>query len=132
MGHPGNRSDDHWLDQQYQQKIKEQDLPEEVREKALREVRRLEKMPPMAAEAVVVRNYLDWLLALPWNIYTEDHLDLEAAQRILDEDHYGLEKVKERILEYLAVCRLTKSLKGPIIAFRPAGWQTSARRSPGR
>ena len=77
---------------EYQQKIKEQDLPEEVREKALREVRRLEKMPPMAAEAVVVRNYLDWLLALPWNIYTEDHLDLEAAQRILDEDHYGLER----------------------------------------
>ena len=107
---------------EYQRKIKEQNLPEEVKEKALREVKRLEKMPPMAAEAVVVRNYLDWLLALPWDCYTEDHLDLDAAQKILDEDHYGLEG-KRADPEYLAVCRLTKSPKGPIICLiGPPGW----------
>ncbi|MGQ9778454.1 MAG: endopeptidase La [Bacillota bacterium] len=91
------------------------DLPEEVRQKAEKEIERLERMPPLVAEAVVVRNYLDWLLSLPWRVYTEDRLDLEAAERILEEDHYGLEKVKERILEYLAVCQLTKRLKGPIL-----------------
>ena len=91
------------------------DLPEEVREKAEKEIQRLERMPPLVAEAVVVRNYLDWLLSLPWRVYTEDRLDLEVAERILNEDHYGLEKVKERILEYLAVCQLTRKLKGPIL-----------------
>ncbi len=120
--------------EEYQEKIKELDLPEEVEEKALREVKRLEKMPPMAAEAVVVRNYLDWLLSLPWNVYTEDHLDLEEAEKILDEDHYGLEKVKERILEYLAVCRLTNSMKGPIICLigPPGVGKTSLARSIAR
>lgn len=91
------------------------DLPAEAREKAEKELERLERMPPLVAEAVVVRNYLDWLISLPWAKYTEDRLDIEVAARILDEDHYGLEKVKERILEYLAVCQLTKKLKGPIL-----------------
>ena len=70
-------------------------------------------MAPMSAEAAVVRNYLDWVLALPWGDKTEDKLDVVEAERILDEDHYGLKKVKERILEYLAVQALVKKLKGP-------------------
>ncbi len=96
-------------------KIEGKNLPEEVKEKALKELTRLEKMPPMAAEAVVVRNYLDWLLALPWNEETEDSLDLFRSQQVLDEDHYGLEKVKERILEHLAVRQMVSKVKGPII-----------------
>jgi ATP-dependent Lon protease len=103
--------------EEYLQKIKEKGLSDEAEEKAIREVERLEKMPPMAAEAVVVRTYIDWLLALPWSSRTEDRLDLPEAARILDEDHYGLEKVKERILEFLAVRRLTSRPKGPILCF---------------
>lgn len=97
------------------EKITEAKLPEEVEEKALKEVERLEKMPPMVAEASVVRNYLDWLLALPWNENTKDRLDIKLAEEILDEDHYGLKKAKERILEFLAVRQLAKKMKGPII-----------------
>ena len=83
---------------EYREKISEAQLPEEVEEKALKEVERLEKMQPAAAEAVVIRTYLDWILALPWTIQTEDRLDLVKAEKILDEDHYGLEKVKERLI----------------------------------
>lgn len=90
-------------------------LPKEAREKAYKELERLEKMPPMVAEAVVVRNYLDWMLSLPWATETRDRLDLKAAERILEEDHYGLEKPKERILEYLAIRKLAKKMKGPIL-----------------
>ncbi|MEA1961115.1 MAG: endopeptidase La [Bacillota bacterium] len=90
-------------------------LPKEALEKVNKEVERLEKMPPMAAEAVVVRNYIDWVLSLPWSIETRDRLDLDMAERILDEDHYGLEKPKERIVEYLAIRKLAKRMKGPII-----------------
>ncbi|MGE5578274.1 MAG: endopeptidase La [Syntrophothermus sp.] len=101
--------------EELREKIREAKFPKEVNEKALKEVERLEKMPPMAAEAVVVRNYLDWLLTLPWRKQTKDRLDIEAAKKILDEDHYGLEKVKERILEYLAVRKLANKMKGPIL-----------------
>jgi len=97
------------------EKIAEAKLPEEVEQKAQKEVERLEKMPPMVAEASVVRNYLDWLLALPWQEYTEDRLDINLAEGILDEDHYGLKKAKERILEFLAVRQLAKKIKGPIL-----------------
>ncbi|KJS19358.1 MAG: DNA-binding protein [Clostridiaceae bacterium BRH_c20a] len=97
------------------EKIAEAKLPEEVEQKAQKEVDRLEKMPPMVAEASVVRNYLDWLLALPWQEYTEDRLDINLAEGILDEDHYGLKKAKERILEFLAVRQLAKKIKGPIL-----------------
>lgn len=109
-------------------------LPEEVEEKILKEIDRLAKMPPMSAEAVVVRNYIDWILALPWNKETEDRLDIIAAEQILNEDHYGLEKVKERIIEYLAVCQLTKKLKGPILCLigPPGVGKTSLAKSVAR
>ncbi|MCL5045766.1 MAG: endopeptidase La, partial [Actinobacteria bacterium] len=101
--------------EEFRAKIEEAGLPKEVEEKALREVDRLEKMPPMAAEAVVVRNYLDWIVSLPWSKGTEDQIDLEKAEAILEEDHYGLKKVKERILEYLAIRKLVEKMKGPIL-----------------
>jgi ATP-dependent Lon protease len=119
---------------EYREKISEAALPEEVEEKALKEVERLEKMPPAAAEAVVIRNYLDWILALPWTVQTEDRLDLNRAEEILDEDHYGLEKVKERIVEYLAVRQLAEKLKGPILCLvgPPGVGKTSLARSIAR
>lgn len=103
--------------EEYRKKIAEAKLPKEVAEKALHEVGRLEKMPPAAAEAVVVRTYLDWILSLPWTTVTEDSRDLNLAQKILDEDHYGLTEVKERILEYLAIRQLVEKPKGPILCF---------------
>ncbi len=99
----------------YRKRIAEANLTEEVHEKALKELDRLEKMPVAAAEAVVIRNYLDWLLELPWLITTEDRKDLDIVQDILDEDHCGLEKVKERIVEFLAVRQLAEEIKGPIL-----------------
>ncbi|MGI6658505.1 MAG: endopeptidase La [Dethiobacteraceae bacterium] len=119
---------------EYREKISEAQLPEEVEEKALKEVERLEKMQPAAAEAVVIRTYLDWILALPWTIQTEDRLDLVKAEKILDEDHYGLEKVKERIIEYLAVRQLTQKIKGPILCLvgPPGVGKTSLARSVAR
>jgi len=120
--------------EELREKIAEAKLPKEVEEKALREVERLEKMPPMAAEAAVVRNYLDWLLSLPWNKATRDRLDIKAAEAILEEDHYGLKTVKERILEYLAIRKLAKKMKGPIICFvgPPGVGKTSLGRSIAR
>jgi len=103
--------------EEYREKIAAAKLPKEVEEKALKEVERLEKMPPMAAEATVVRNYLDWILALPWNKSTKDRIDIKAAEAVLEADHYGLKKVKERILEYLAIRKLAKKMKGPILCF---------------
>ncbi len=115
-------------------KLAELTLPSDVEEKVLKEIDRLAKMPPMAAEAVVVRNYIDWILSLPWNTVTEDNLDVKEAEKVLNEDHYGLEKVKERILEYLAVCQLTKELKGPILCLvgPPGVGKTSLAKSVAR
>ncbi len=119
---------------EYREKIEAIELPEEVEEKALKEVDRLEKMPPAAAESVVIRNYLDWLLALPWDQQTEDRLDIRRAEDILDEDHYGLKKVKERIIEFLAVRQLANKLKGPILCLvgPPGVGKTSLARSVAR
>ena len=91
--------------------------PRTSRKAAERELARLEKLPPAAAEYGVIRTYLDWILTLPWNTTTEDNLDLEQAREILDEDHYDLEKVKERIIEYLAVSKLKHDVSGPILCF---------------
>jgi ATP-dependent Lon protease len=101
----------------YRKKIEDAKLPEKVKEKALEELGRLEKMPPMVAEAVVVRTYLDWILALPWGVRTDDRLDIKAARTILDEDHYGLDKAKDRVVEYLAVRKLAPDSKAPILCF---------------
>jgi ATP-dependent Lon protease len=102
---------------EYREKIAGAKMPEDVEAKAVKELSRLEKMPQAAAETGVIRTYLDWLVGLPWTIEDDEKLDLVEARRILDEDHYGLEKVKERILEYLAVHKLTDSMRGPILCF---------------
>ena len=103
--------------EEYREKIAASGMPEAVAEKAEKEVGRLEKMPQAAAETSVIRTYLDWLCGLPWDVHDEEKLDLAAAQEILDHDHYGLEKVKERVLEYLAVHKLTDHMRGPILCF---------------
>ncbi|MEQ8200731.1 MAG: endopeptidase La [Syntrophomonadaceae bacterium] len=96
-------------------RIEKAALPKEALEKINKELERLEKMPSSSAEAVVVRNYLDWALSLPWSVETRDRIDLDLAEKILNEDHYGLDKPKERILEYLAIRKLAKKIKGPIL-----------------
>jgi len=103
--------------EELRRRINETPLPDEVREVALRELGRFARMPPAAAEYSVVRTYLEWLLDLPWLKGTEDRLDIAAAEQILSQDHYNLEKVKKRILEYLAVRKLKKDMKGPILCF---------------
>lgn len=103
--------------EEYERKIEEAGLPDEAYEKTMKELDRLTNMPPTSPEGSIIRTYLDWILELPWNIETDDNLDLKKAAKILDEDHYGLEKVKERILEYLAVHKLTQHMKGPILCF---------------
>jgi ATP-dependent Lon protease len=93
------------------------DLPVAVEQECRKQLARLERLHPEAAEASMVRSYLEWLVELPWTSTTTDHLDLREARRVLDEDHYGLEPVKERILEYLGVCKLKEHMKGPILCF---------------
>ena len=132
--------------EELREKIEALDLPEEARSEVDRELSRLSRMHPDSAEASVVRTYLDWIVSLPWNTRTEDHLDLGQAKQILDEDHYGLEKVKERVLEYLAVRKLRLERakagelppeevnKGPILLFLgpPGVGKTSIARSIAR
>ncbi|MBW1988948.1 MAG: endopeptidase La [Deltaproteobacteria bacterium] len=103
--------------EEYSQKIRKAKMPKEAEKEALRQLRRLEQMHPEAGEAPMVRTYLDWLVEVPWNKSTKETLDLRRAKKILDEDHLGLDKVKERILEYLAVRKLNPGMKGPILCF---------------
>ena len=102
---------------QLKKKIETSGMPKEVQEKALQELKRLEMMPPMSAESTVSRNYLDWMLAVPWKKRSREIRDIKRAEQILNEDHYGLEKIKERILEFLAVRQLVKNPKGSILCF---------------
>jgi ATP-dependent Lon protease len=117
-----------------EEKIEKARMSKEATEKATAELRKLKMMSPMSAEATVVRNYIDWLVSLPWKKGTKDQIDLARAEEILEEDHYGLEKVKERILEYLAVQALVKKIKGPILCLvgPPGVGKTSLGRSVAR
>ena len=117
-----------------EEKIKKTKLSAEAEEKALAELKKLKSMSPMSAEATVVRNYLDWMLGIPWKKRTRTKKDLNAAQAILDKDHYGLEKVKERIIEYLAVQQRTNKVSGPILCLvgPPGVGKTSLGKSIGR
>lgn len=114
--------------------IEEARMSPEAKTKALQEIKRLEKMPPMSAESAVVRNYIEWLRDVPWHKKTRDNRDIQHAMEILNEDHYGLEDVKERIIEYIAVRQLSKKLKGPILCFvgPPGVGKTSLGRSVAR
>jgi ATP-dependent Lon protease len=103
--------------EELKERVAAADLPEETRKAVDRELGRLERLPSAAAEYGVIRTYLDWVLSLPWGVTTPDNLDLRRARRILDEDHYGLDKVKERIVEYLAVSKLKNDVSGPILCF---------------
>ena len=118
----------------FRQKVEAAGLPEEAKKQAYREVERLSQMPPAAAEHGVIRSYLEWITGLPWSVLTEDRLDVAKARTILDEDHYGLEKVKDRIVEYIAVLSLKRDLKGPILCFvgPPGTGKTSLGRSVAR
>ncbi|MFB3041671.1 MAG: endopeptidase La [Candidatus Poribacteria bacterium] len=111
------RGDDFAEVDELREQIKAAGMNEEAEEKALKELERLQQMPPMSAESGVIRTFIDWLLAMPWNQQSENKINLDEAEHILNEDHYGLDKPKERILEYLAVLKLVEKLKGPILCF---------------
>jgi ATP-dependent Lon protease len=116
------------------EKIEKAEMPEAIEEKAYKELKRYEKMPSSSAESSVIRNYIEWLTQIPWTYETTDLLDIHRSEVILDEDHYGLEKVKERVLEYLAVQQLTEKLKGPILCLAgpPGVGKTSLAKSIAR
>ena len=120
--------------QEIEEKLKQKKLSAEAKDKVEKELKKLKMMSPMSAEATVVRNYIDWILSLPWNELTDDKLDINEAEKVLEEDHYGLEKVKERILEYLAVQSLVGKIKGPILCLvgPPGVGKTSLGRSIAR
>jgi ATP-dependent Lon protease len=120
--------------EQLKKKIETSGMPEGPQEKAMQELKRLEMMPPMSAESTVSRNYLDWLLAVPWKKRSKEIRDIKRAEVILSEDHYGLDKIKDRILEYLAVRQLVKNPKGSILCFLgpPGVGKTSLAMSIGR
>ncbi|MGM8213924.1 endopeptidase La [Virgibacillus sp. W0430] len=101
--------------EQLKEEIEKANMPERIVKVAMKELDRFEKVPQTSAESSVIRNYLDWLISLPWTAKTKDTIDINRAEKILDKDHYGLDKVKERILEYLAVQKLTNSIRGPIL-----------------
>src|SRR5829696_3328844 len=120
--------------QEIEEKLKQKKLSAEAKDKVEKELKKLKMMSPMSAEATVVRNYIDWIISLPWNDFTDDKLDINEAEKVLDEDHFGLEKVKERILEYLAVQSLVGKIKGPILCLvgPPGVGKTSLGRSIAR
>lgn len=126
------KEDDYKADiEEIEQKIKEMDMPEQVKDRAEKELKKLRFMPPMSAETTVVRNYLDWIISIPWNIKTDDIIDIKHAEEVLNKDHYGLEKPKERILEFLSVRKYSENMKGSIICFigPPGVGKTSLARS---
>jgi ATP-dependent Lon protease len=120
--------------EQFREKARKAKMPKKVLEEVERQINKLERMHPDSAETATVRNYLDWMVNLPWSVQTKDNLDLQKAQQILDEDHYGLETIKERIVEYLAVRKLKKKMRGPILCFvgPPGVGKTSLGRSIAR
>ena len=120
--------------EEYKEKIEKENLTKEAKERALKELDRLDKMPPASAEGTVVRTYLDWILALPWKKESKDVIDIPKAEAILEEDHYGLEKVKERILEFLSIRKLTTEMRSPILCFigPPGVGKTSLAKSVAR
>ena len=131
----GEETEDDFSDiQEYQGKIRRSRMPKEARKKAREELEKLKQMPIMSPESAVIRGYLDWLVGIPWYKRTQDNLDINLAGKILDEDHYGLEKPKERILEYLAVMKLVEKMRGQIICFvgPPGVGKTSLGRSIAR
>ncbi|WP_019554110.1 endopeptidase La [Propionispira raffinosivorans] len=130
----GDKDDKSAEIEEYQKKLAETKYPDDVVERINKELSRLEKMSSLSSETGVIRTYLDWLLSLPWDNATKEQLDIKEAEKILNKDHYGLEKVKERILEYLAIRKLSDSLKGPILCLvgPPGVGKTSLARSIAR